>query len=198
MIERSAEAFQRRYEDNLLADIGDKILKLCEDQELRRARIQLERRNPAESRLAVQWVERFEAYYRIWTPAWALGADLTAYRSTLLDPKRPYDEYLPSGELGYTQEAQAEGYAVYALYRWAWFQWNVRQFMLTHGGMWLLSSSDAEIRVADLVYEIGWRVTVYNERDQSWLRNAISQSRGQEFDHFQSMLKKPYGSRPAP
>lgn len=190
-LERSADTFRRRYEANLLADIADRILALCAEQRLRAARTQLERRHPAESRLAVQWVERFEAYHRLWTPAWALGAELTAYRSTLLEPGRPYDS--PPGALapnhpGYTQELQAEGYARFALYRWAWFQWQLRQFMLQRGGMWLLSTGEAETKAADLVYAISWHVTVYNERDQSWLRNAVSQSRGQELDHFLGLL----------
>ena len=191
-LERSADTFQRRYEGNLLADIADKLLALCAAETMRGAREDLERRHPAESRLAVQWVQRFEAYYRMWTPAWALGADLTAYRSTMLETDRPYDREpgtFGPGDPGYTQERQAEGYATDALYRWAWFQWHLRQFMLEHGGMWLLSTTEAETRAADLVYEIEWHVTVFNERDQSWLRNAVSQSRAQELDHFHAMLE---------
>lgn len=191
-LERSADTFQRRYEGNLLADIADKLLGLCAAQAMRGTRNELEQRHPAESRLAVQWVQRFEAYYRMWTPAWALGADLTAYRSTLLEVDRPYDRepgVLGPNDPGYTQEQQAEGYAVDALYRWAWFQWHLRGFMLDHGGMWLLSTTEAETRAADLVYQIDWHVTVFNERDQSWLRNTVSQSRGQELDHFHLLLE---------
>ena len=191
-LERSADTFQRRYERNLLADIADKLLGLCAAQAMRGTRDELEQRHPAESRLAVQWVQRFEAYYRMWTPAWALGADLTAYRSTLLEVDRPYDRepgVLGPDDPGYTQERQAEGYAIDALYRWAWFQWHLRGFMLEHGGMWLLSTTEAETRAADLVYEIDWHVTVFNERDQSWLRNTVSQSRGQELDHFHTLLE---------
>lgn len=190
-LERSADTFRRRYEANLLADVADQILALCAEQRLRAARNQLERRHPAESRLAVQWVERFESYHRLWTPAWALGAELTAYRSTLLEPDRPYDRapgVLAADDSGYTQELQAEGYARFALYRWAWFQWQLRQFMLQQGGMWLLSTGEAETKAADLVYAISWHVTTYNERDHSWLRNAVAQSRGQEMDHFLGLL----------
>lgn len=190
-LDRQPDTFQRTYEADLLADVADRIVGLAEDQQLREVRAQLEWRHPAESRLAVQWVERFEAYYRIWTPAWALGAELTAYRHTLLEPGRPYDRAPGTDspdDAGYTQEQQAEGYAAYGLYRWAWLQWHVRQFTLQHGGMWLLSSADAETKAVDLLYEVDWRVTVYNERDQSWLRNLVSQTRGQELDHFQSML----------
>jgi hypothetical protein len=190
-IGRSADTFARRYESDLLASVADQLLVMHADQCLREARQKLERRHPAESRLAVQWVERFEAYHRMWTPAWALGADLTAYRLTLIEPGRPYD-WAPGtngpDDPGHTQERQAEGYARDALYRWAWFQWHLRQFMLRHGGTWLLSSSEAETTASDAVYAIDWHVTVFNETDQSWLRNAVSQSRDQESSHFHGLL----------
>ncbi|MFI5709007.1 hypothetical protein [Kribbella sp. NPDC051620] len=190
-IDRSADTFARRYEADLLASVADQMLIMYADQRLREARTKLERRHPAESRLAVQWVERFEAYHRMWTPAWALGADLTAYRLTMIEPDRPYD-WAPGthgpDDLGHTQERQAEGYAHDALYRWAWFQWHLRQFTLRHGGMWLLSSSAAETAASDAVYAIDWHVTVFNETDQSWLRNAVAQSRDQESSHFHNLL----------
>lgn len=190
-INRSADTFARRYEPDLLASVADQMLIMYADQRLREARTKLERRHPAESRLAVQWVERFEAYHRMWTPAWALGADLTAYRLTMMEPDRPYDRApgtLGSDDPGHTQERQAERYARDALYRWAWFQWHLRQFTLRHGGMWLLSSSEAETTASDAVYAIDWHVTVFNEADQSWLRNAVAQSRDQESSHFHSLL----------
>lgn len=190
-IERSADTFRRRYEPDLLASIADHILIQCADQQLRETREQLEHRHPAESRLAVQWVERFEAYHRMWTPAWALGAELTAYRFTLLEPGRPYDRSPGTDgpdDPGYTQELQAEGYARYALYRWAWLQWQLRQFTLRHGGLWLLSTAAAEQAAADAIYAIDWHVTVFNERDHSWLRNAVAESKGQEMDHFLHLL----------
>jgi len=66
--------------------------------------------------------------------------------------------------------------------------------MLDLGGMWILSSAEAETKVSDLIYEIEWHVAVFNERDQSWLRSTVAQSRGLELDHFQSVQNTVTGS----
>jgi len=54
-------------------------------------------------------------YFGIWTPVYALGADLTAYRQTLLDPDRSWDEPRTEGTPGYTQEDQAGGYGAFGI-----------------------------------------------------------------------------------
>jgi hypothetical protein len=118
-------------------------------------------------------VERFDAYYRLWTPIYALGADLTAYRSTLLEADRPYDRRpgtLGAEDPGETQEGQAHGYARQALFDFAWVLWELKQFIVRYGGHWLLSSTESETAASDLVYRLSWHVTCFNHRDHSWLR----------------------------
>jgi len=39
---------------------------------------------------------------------------------------------------GYSQEEQAEGYASFALYHYALFEWELRQFVTECGGLWPL------------------------------------------------------------
>jgi hypothetical protein len=188
----SAETFRTRHQNTLVSDLADQVLGLVAEHRLREARTQLERRHPAETRLAVQWVERFEAYNRLWTPIYALGADLTAYRSTLLESDRPYDRAAGTNgpdDAGYTQEMQAEGYGRFALYRYASFEWHQQQFMNRYGGLWLLSSGEAESAVSEAVYQITWHITPFNERDESWLRSAIQDTR-QELDGFLQYLSR--------
>jgi hypothetical protein len=183
--------FQRTREKALLPDLAEQLLAIAAAGELRAAHEQMSRRLPAESRLAVQWVKRFEAYNRIWTPVYALGADLTAYRSTLLETDWPYDRAPPTQgpvDAGETQEGQAAGYARFALYRFAQYLWELRQFMTRYGGMWLFSNGATETKVSDAVYRIGWHVTSFNERDESWLRAAMQDSRGQELHTFMQLL----------
>ena len=187
----SAETLRTAHQKNIVSDVATQVLGLVADQRRREARTQLERRHPAESRLAVEWVERFEAYYRLWTPAYALSADLTAYRSTLLETDRPYDR--PPGtsspdDPGYTQEEQAEGYARFALYRYATFELILHQFMTRYGGLWLLSSHGAEKTIEDSIYRVAWHITPFNERDQSWLRSAAHDTRNQGVDGFLSVV----------
>lgn len=174
---RSFSTFRQRYEPDLISDLADRILKICQEGELRSAREELERRHPTESRLAVQWVERFDAYYRLWTAIYALGADLTAYRSTLLEADRPYDRNpgsLNRDDLGETQEGQARGYARHALFDFAWVLWEQKQFVVRYGGHWLLSSTEAETGASDTVYRLNWHVTCFNAQDHSWLRLTVA------------------------
>jgi hypothetical protein len=190
---RTFSTFRQRYEPDVVNDVALAIQQLVVAARMRVAHSQLERRHPAESRLAVAWVERFEAYYRIWTPVMALGGDLTAYRATLLETDRPYDR-APGidgpDDPGYSQELQAEGYARDALYHYACFEWELKQFIQRYGGLWLLSDATIETAVSDAVYRISWHVTPFNERDQSWLRGTIADSRGGEVHYFLNLLAR--------
>ncbi len=192
--EMKAENFRKSKEPTVIEQTAEQVLALCREDNLRVARSKMERREPADSRLAVQWVERFEAYYRIWTPVIALGGDLAAYRSTLNEPERRWD--LPD-EPGrrldpmsletehYTQEYQAEGYIRFAMFRFAQVLWELRQFMIRHGGFWLLSDSETETAVTDAIYRISWH-SPNNERDDSWMRTVYSKADGElhTFQHF--------------
>jgi hypothetical protein len=186
----SSETFRTRHQKVVLSSIADQVLALVHEHEMRSTHEQLSRRHPAESRLAVEWVQRFEAYYRIWTPVFALGADLTAYRGTMLEEDRPYGgngDVGPHGEM-YTQEMQAEGYAQSAIYYYARFAWELAQFMTRHGGLWLLSDGETETAVTDAVYAIAWHITPLNERDESFLRSVLQDTRGQEMHGFLQLL----------
>lgn len=191
-IDKVADTFRKRYEPAMIEEIADSLVGLTASQIVRDAWDEMESRHPADSRLAVHWAERFESYYRIWTPIYALGADLTAARSTMLEVDRPYDRAPGrdgSDDRGYTQEDQAAGYAAFALFRYAWFLWELRQFMNRYGGLWLFASAEAELAVRDAVYRIGWHVTPLNEQDDSWLRLAIEESPRQEMHPFLTSLK---------
>jgi hypothetical protein len=88
------ETFRKDHEKTTVAELAEAILGLCRDHDMRLARIAMaEHRHPADSRLAIGWAERFEDYYRIWTCVYAVAADLTAYRATLLDPRRTWDQH---------------------------------------------------------------------------------------------------------
>jgi hypothetical protein len=187
----SAETFRTAHQSDLVSDVATQLLALVNEQRRRAARDQLERRHPAESRLAVAWVDRFEAYYRLWTPIYALGADLTACRSTLLEVDRPYDRAPGTSgpdDPGYSQEEQAQGYARFALYRYATFEFELRLFMVRYGGLWLLSSHSEEKVIEDVIYRIAWHVTPFNERDQSWLSGAIHDTLNHGIDGFLSFV----------
>ena len=191
VVDKVADTFRKRYEPAMIEEIADQLISLTSKQSARNAWSEMEQRHPADSRLAVQWVERFESYYRLWTPIYALGADLTAARSTLLEVDRPYDE-TPEAEdadsKAYTQEDQAAGYATFALFRYASFLTELQRFMIRHGGLWLFATPEAEVAIRDAIYRVGWHVTPFNERDESWLRQLFHQDSHGEMHPFLSSL----------
>lgn len=194
----STETFRKDQEKTTIAELAEAILGLCRDHEMREARIEMmNTRHPADSRLAINWSERFEDYYRIWTPIYALAADLVAYRLTMIDPDRPWDLPDEPGRLiapmsteteGYTQEYQAEGYVRFAIYRYALYLQEQHRFMVKRGGLWLLSNAETEIKVRDALYQVEQH-TPNNERDDSWMRMTMSQANG-ELHVFNDLLMR--------
>jgi hypothetical protein len=177
----SVERFRRDPQATVLGIVADKILERCVVHRERLARLALERHHPCESRLAVKWLERFEAYFRLWTPIYALGADLTAYRSTLLEEDRPWDRAPGTDgpdDPGYSQEMQAAGYGTDAFYRLACVSAEEKRFVAEAGGLWLLSSPEAEVAVRDALRDVT-RYQPLNERDLSWLRAALDDASGE-------------------
>lgn len=190
--ERTYETFRKNYEPLVLEQLATQILVLCSEQHTRDARAAAERAAfPTESAMPQVWMDRFAAYYRIWSPISGLGGDLTAYRATLLESDGVWDRRFGTAnpsDPGYSKEEQAEGYASFALYHYAHFEWQVRQFETLFGGQWLLSDAEAEQAVADAVYRIFWH-TPWNERDQSYLRRLIAESPGGELHGFLQVLR---------
>jgi hypothetical protein len=184
----SVDRFRKAYEPTLFEQLAEGILTACHDKELRQTRLHMEHRHPADSRLAVQWVERFEAYYRIWTPAYALAANLEAAIKTRRDEPADHLPWDPDSTEPYDPLDQADGYGRYALYAYAQFRLELKKFMTRHGGLWLLSDVDTEQQVADAVYRIGWHNPL-NEDDDSWLRRFLADARHEEPQHFAQMLK---------
>lgn len=190
--ERTYETFRKNYEALVFEQVATQILVLCSEQHTRQSRSTFERaESPETSAMRQVWMDRFAAYYRICSPVSGLANDLTAYRSTLLEPNAAWDRRFGTkgpDDPGYSKEEQAEGYATFALFHYAHFEWEVRQFETLFGGHWLLSEAEAEQALADSVYRIWWH-SPWNERDRSYLRTLISQTPGQEMHGFIQQLR---------
>jgi len=183
----STERFRKGYEGLLIEQVAEGILAACHDRKMREARVNLERRHPADSRLAVQWVERFEAYYRVWTAVWRLGADLEAAVNTYRDKPSEHLPWAPDSTEAYDPVNQAQGYARFALYAFAAYLLELRKFMTKHGGLWLLSDADTEQTIADTIYRVGWHNPL-NDEEHSWLRRMLADARDEEQEHFKHLL----------
>lgn len=185
----AVDTFRKNHERPLLAQVAESILVICQEGKMRAANIEMQaQRHPADSRLAVQWIERFEAYYRIWTPAYALAADLDAAIDTYLEEPTPHPPWAPDSDVPYDRDAQARGYGRSALYRLAEFWLEMRRFMHRHGGMWLFSDPQVEEKVSDAVYRIGWHNSL-SDRDESFLRRHLADSRHEEPAQFWDIIQ---------
>jgi hypothetical protein len=187
----SVRTLRRRHEAAMLEQVATQILVLLNERRLREGGRRLAAKHPVESEMAAHWVEMFQAYYRTWTPIYGLAADLTGYRSTLIEQPRPYDRRfgtLGPDDPGHSQEEQAEGYARFALYHYAHFEWQLKRFHTLYGGLWMLSDAEVEAAVRDAVYEIWWNVEPFNERDQSLLRTILDETPNQELHGFLDRL----------
>lgn len=187
------ETFRKEPEQLHVGQVAEEVLKLCHEQRLRLERVKLERRHPADSRLAIQWLDRFEAYYRLWTPISRLGDDLLAAITTRREPDSEQPPWDTEGRQGDSEdwngiEDQARGYARGALYAYAWYQLALRRFMVRHGGLWIFGDADVEQEIADCIYKISW-YTTFNMQDDSWLRRLLSQSQFEEELSFIELLR---------
>lgn len=184
----NVETFRKGRLKDTLGYLAELVLEQCHHVHLRRARAEMtEQRHPADSRLAVQWVERFEAYYRIWTPVYALAADLEAALAVYTHEPADHLPWDPHSRQPYDPEMQARGYARSALYWYTCFLLEVKRFMATRGGLWLASSIETEEAISDAVYRIGWHNDI-NDEDDSWLRRHLADSKREEADHFTDLI----------
>lgn len=156
--------------------------------------MQMERRLPTSSRLAVAWMERFQAYYAMWTPIYAVAASIAAYRAMLLDEDRPYDRPPSEGEPdGYTQEQQGAGYGSQGLFYLAEYLTELMRFRTRFGGLWILSNKHADTDLADAAYLVHYRAP-FSDTEESMLRLSYSDVGG-ELHRFRSLEDSDQGFR---
>ncbi len=187
----SADYLRKTYEPRIFSATAQIILGLIHRHRLHLGRLRQEVRTPVGSRLAVEWLTRFEAMYSMWTPVSGVGNDLTAARSTLLDPERIWDrEPDPSDpdDTGYSQELQAAGYVTFAFVHFTRFLCELENFQVRFGGLWLLPDSQAETDLADAVFRIKL-ASPNNERDDSYLRRMMNRVDQLEMTGFLDLAK---------
>jgi len=186
----SVEHFRHTYEPRMFGAVAQLALRETHEFRLRLTRLRDEARTPTGSRLAVEWLSRFEAMYQVWTPMTGLGGDLTANRATLLELDRPWDRDPDPNDLmdlGHTQERQADGYADDALYHFACVLAAERRFIRQFGGMWLLPDAQAEVDIGDALYRVKLE-SPFNEQEDSQLRALMAACGDEELDPFLTML----------
>ncbi len=156
-----ADSFRRRHERPLVEDLARTLVSTEVAHRLRC--------RPAGSAPDVGWVERFEAYYRIYAPLAGLRGDL----EILIRAQRE-----KPGEFDYLIAPIGASLGFYAQYLLA-----TERLVEDFGGLWLLSDVEAETDVANAVQQLN-AITVINEHDASWLRIKLRQTPDHELDPF--------------
>jgi len=153
----SAVSFQRRHQDHVLVAVADELCAYEDEYRVRQARIGLEIADVQSERLAIDWLRRFEYYYGMWSALSGLRNDLqTAMERRVRDGQDPAET----------------PYARSSLWYYAQFLVRLERFVQERGGLWLLSSIDAEAEVAQAVYWVRWHTSMA-DIDDSWLRRHL-------------------------
>ena len=145
--------------DDLVHDMAEHLTRREVSYRVSEQRLaQQARRPPLESAMRVDWLPRFERYYRIWSPIAALTADLKAGLAQLQTGAADDVDY-------FTRKS---------LYYYAGFVNEVQRFIRERGGLWVLPDPASEQLVADATWMIR-QPTPLNEIDESMLRLAIAE-----------------------
>jgi hypothetical protein len=168
-----ADSYRKQPEKAVLQEIALELQRLPEGiSQLQETREQLEERQPAQLSLAINWRERFEVYYRLWSALSGLANDLEAARQL--------------AEEGDTENL--DEYAAYALFHYTEFLTDLHRFQRDFGGLWLFSDRQAEETVTKALHDI-WLNVPLTERDASWLRLTMSDIEPGEVHAFMVMTE---------
>jgi hypothetical protein len=114
------------------------------------------RRPPLESAMRVDWLARFEDYFRIWSYVTGLTADLALVLRLRISEPEAFDRT-----------------ARKSLYYYARFLAELHRFTAQRGGLWVLPDPVAEQKVADATWMMR-QPTPLGEVDESMLRIAVT------------------------
>jgi hypothetical protein len=128
------------------------------DIEVRRL-AQRAKRPPLESAMRVEWLGRFELYFKIWAPLSGLRHDL---------------------EMALHHDRQGDGierdwFTRKSLFYYAVFLVELDQFVTQHGGLWIFPDTRTEDAIADAMWYVR-RPVPLTEVDESTMRIGLSRT----------------------
>lgn len=180
--------------DRVRKDREEKLLSRLADELVVADRTFQARRNHAEqqpdavgSRLGINWLERHEAYRRIWSPASALKADLLVllgYLRTNFEAGINLTDTNTESPVPWPDLADR---GLNLMWRRAQFTQAVDDFIADFGGLWLLSDPEQESKAAEAIYQLGQNGPC-GEADDSWLRLQLAKAEHHELDSFIDLI----------
>lgn len=158
-----ASLFKKRQDgrsafDALIEDVTEYVVRHEVARRITEQRLaQQARRLPLESAMRIDWLARFERYYRIWSP-------LVAMRNDLM---------LALVHRGDSDGDELDYFSRKALYHYSCFLSELHSFVREHGGLWVLPDAHAEQTIADATWMLRKPMPV-TELDESLLRIALA------------------------
>lgn len=133
---------------------------------------------PADASVLARWIDLHIGYGRVWTPVYALQADIVAWHEA---------RQLP-------QHDQLEAtYVSSSLWWYARFLVAVYRHMEEYGGLWLLADREAEVAVSNAVYRLEWHPPFAPEQD-SYLRVSLRADEHHDYLPFVDRLSRDRGA----
>jgi hypothetical protein len=164
----NVDHFRKHREEPLIEAVADEIYAIDSAWRLRQSHRDSGEQTQAETRAGIDWLERHQAYRRVWTPIAALRDDLVV----LLQLLRSDAEWADIADRVMNQ-----------LWRYAQFLRELDHFVHDYGGLWILADVESEVAAADAIRRIAWHVP-YGEADNSWLRLTLGETPAEELDVF--------------
>ncbi len=144
--------------DALVEDVAEQVTRReVAHRVTERRAAQQATRPPLESAMRVDWLPRFECYYRMWSAVSGLEGDLKQALAQARSQNADEADYFMRKSLHY----------------YARFLYELRRYQDEGGGLWILPDPSAEQRVADAVWMIR-KPTPQSEVDESVLRLAVA------------------------
>lgn len=177
----SLDHLRRERQDDLIEAVANELYAMDSAYRLRHQHRDVP---PERSSLRIDWLEQHRSYRRIWTPVTGIRNDLAVLLEYFEDANArdltPYD-------LEGDEQANVSDRLCTMSWHLARYSTAMNQFVDEKGGLWLLSSPEAEIRVGELVHQMEVLLP-FGEADVSWLRMLLGQARDGECEPFVELL----------
>ncbi len=157
-----AASFARRHDDEFRGLVADRLVEYDREYALREGRRRMQLGEPADRSVAIDWLDRFQYYYRVWSDVSGILNNIEALLTIRAIDRG--DTSLPA-------------YHEASLWSLSCLSLDIDRFVVERGGLWLLSDPDAEQQVSDALYLIQWHPFI-SQLDSAWLaRHVVSRGR---------------------
>lgn len=182
----SVDRVRKHHEAKLITRLADELIIADRTFQVRRQQ-QNETPLASESRLHVNWLERHEAYRRIWSPVSGLHSDLLVLLGYLRTNRQAGTTLPETSTKSPVPWSDIADRGLSLLWRRAQFSQAVDDFVADFGGLWLLSDPQQETKAAEAIYQLG-NNGPFGEADDSWLRLQLASAERGELDSFIDLI----------